>query len=98
MKVRNKVNVVTGAGSGIGRELTLHLLSKGASIAGVDVNPAALEETSSLARPLGIQLERFVVSVADRSAVEALPADVIARFGLVDCVINNAASFSRLRN
>ena len=37
MKVRNKVLLVTGAGSGIGRELVLHLLSKGARVAGVDL-------------------------------------------------------------
>lgn len=101
MKIQNKVIVVTGAGSGIGRELTLHLLSKGASVAGVDVNPAALEETSSLAGQLSIQLERFVVNVADRPAVEALPADIIARFGAVDCIINNAGiiqPFTKLNN
>jgi NADP-dependent 3-hydroxy acid dehydrogenase YdfG len=90
MKVRSKVIVITGAGSGIGRELTLHLLSKGASIAGVDVNPTAIEETSSLAGKLSTQLQRFVVNVADRSAVEALPTDIIGRFGSVDCIINNA--------
>jgi NADP-dependent 3-hydroxy acid dehydrogenase YdfG len=90
MKVRDKVIVVTGAGSGIGRELTLLLLSKGASIAGVDVNPNAIEETSSLAGQLSTRLQGFVINVADRSAVEALPAEIIARFGSVDCIINNA--------
>jgi NADP-dependent 3-hydroxy acid dehydrogenase YdfG len=90
LKVQNKVIVVTGAGSGIGRELALHLLSKGASIAGVDVNPAALEETASLGGQLSGNLENFVVNVADRPAVEALPTDIIARFGRVDCIINNA--------
>jgi len=90
LKAQNKVIVVTGAGSGIGRELTLLLLSQGAKVAGVDLNPSALEETSSLAGQLSTQLERFVVNVADRSAVEALPADIIARFGAVDCIINNA--------
>jgi short-subunit dehydrogenase len=101
LKVQNKVIVVTGAGSGIGRELTLQLLSKGASVAGVDVNPAALDETSSLAGQSSIKLEGFVVNVAHRSAVEALPADIIARFGSVDCMINNAGiiqPFTKLSN
>ena len=49
MKVENKVMVVTGAGSGIGRELVLLLLSKGARVAGVDLNPKSLDETADLA-------------------------------------------------
>ena len=49
MKVHAKVIVVTGAGSGIGRELVLHLLSKGAAVAGVDLNQTSLGETAKLA-------------------------------------------------
>ncbi|HWJ79609.1 MAG TPA: SDR family NAD(P)-dependent oxidoreductase, partial [Niallia sp.] len=45
MKVSDKVLVVTGAGGGIGRELVLNLLSKGASVAAVDISKEALEET-----------------------------------------------------
>ena len=101
MNVRNKVIVVTGAGSGIGRELTLLLLSKGAKVAGVDLNPGTLEETSSLAGPLSSGLQRFVVNVADRYAVEELPSEIIARFGAVDCIVNNAGiiqPFTKLNN
>ncbi len=101
MKVQNRVVVVTGAGSGIGRELTLLLLSKGANVAGVDLNPAALEETSSLAGLLSNHLQKFVVNVSDRSAVEALPAEIFAHFGAVDCIVNNAGiiqPFIKLNN
>ena len=45
MKVKGKVIVVTGAGSGIGRELALLLLSKGARVAGIDLNATSLAET-----------------------------------------------------
>lgn len=101
MKVENKVVVVTGAGSGIGRELTIHLLSKGAMVAGIDVNPTALEGTLSLAGQLGGRFRGYVVNVADRLAVEALPAAVLSQFGSVDCVINNAGiiqPFTKLNN
>jgi NAD(P)-dependent dehydrogenase (short-subunit alcohol dehydrogenase family) len=49
MKVQNKVIVITGGGNGIGRELVLNLLSKGAHVAAVDINASALQETVGLA-------------------------------------------------
>ncbi len=90
MKVTNKVIVVTGAGSGIGRGISLLLLSKGARVAGVDLNPTSLAETQALAEPGGENFSTFTVNVTDRLAIEALPEKVVARFGTVDGVINNA--------
>lgn len=90
MKVSSKVFLVTGAGSGIGRELSLHLLSKGAQVAGVDLNPKALEETAHLADVRSARFATFVTNIADRAAVETLPSQVIARFGSIDGIINNA--------
>ncbi|HQV94864.1 MAG TPA: SDR family NAD(P)-dependent oxidoreductase, partial [Anaerolineales bacterium] len=90
MKVQNKVIVVTGAGSGMGREIVLNLLSKGASVAAVDMNESTLQETASLAGDKKEKLATFVLNVTDKTAVEALPAKVIARFGAVDGIINNA--------
>ena len=48
MKVQDKVIVVTGGGSGMGRELVLHLLSKGAKVVAIDINEAALQGTAEL--------------------------------------------------
>jgi NAD(P)-dependent dehydrogenase (short-subunit alcohol dehydrogenase family) len=96
MKVQEKVVVVTGAGSGIGRELALCLLAKGARVAGVDLSPASLDETARLA---GFT-DRFcglVANVADLAAVEALPAQVMTRFGAVDAIINNAGIIQPFR-
>jgi len=44
MKIENKTIVVTGGGDGIGRELVLNLLARGASVAAVDKNQSALNE------------------------------------------------------
>lgn len=89
MKVQNKVIVVTGGGNGIGRELVLHLLSKGARVAAVDINEAGLRETVERA---GNQkdLSTHLVNITDRAAVTALPEQVMARHGVVDGIINNA--------
>ncbi|MBN1120543.1 MAG: SDR family oxidoreductase [Anaerolineae bacterium] len=90
MKVSNKVIVVTGGGSGIGRDLVLLLLRKGAKVAALDISEAGLKETVELAGDGKDNLSTYVVNVTDRAAVEALPAAVISKHGTVDGVINNA--------
>ncbi len=90
MQVLNKVVVVTGAGSGMGRALTLALLKKGARVAAVELNAQTLAETIELAGDQKDRVSSHVLSVADRPAVEALPAGVIAAHGTVDAIINNA--------
>ncbi len=90
MKLLNKVIVVTGAGSGMGRALVSALVSRGARVAAVDLNETTLMETASLAGQHREKISTHVVNVSDRQAVEALPAAVIAAHGAVDAVINNA--------
>src|SRR5580658_7785202 len=90
MKVNGKVIVVTGAGSGIGRELALLLLSKRARVAGIDLNAVTLAETSRLAADHPTGFEPIEANIADRQMVERLPERVLTRFGTVDGVINNA--------
>lgn len=90
MKVQNKVIVVTGAGSGIGRALVHELVVKGARVAAVDLNEITLKETAELAGQNQDKISLHVVNVADRAAVEALPDEVIKAHGAVDGLINNA--------
>lgn len=90
MKVQNKVIVVTGGGNGIGRELVLALLSRGAQVAAADINAAALQETVHLAGAQAERLSTHVANIASREVVAALPEQVIARHGAVDGLINNA--------
>ncbi len=89
MRVQGKTIVLTGAGSGMGRELTLLLLRKGAKVAAVDLNETALEETAALAGG-GAELALFELDITNRAGAEALPRLVIERFGAVDGIINNA--------
>ena len=90
MKVNGKTIVVTGGGNGMGRSLVLQLLRKGASIAALDINQAALDETRTLAGDHASRLSLHLVNITDREAVEALPQQVIARHGQVDGIMNNA--------
>lgn len=101
MNVQNKVIVVTGGGNGMGRELVLHLLAKGASVAAVDINEAALQETVELAKTHQQKLSTHIVDITNKTAVDALPEQVIARHGAVDGLINNAGiiqPFVRVNN
>ncbi len=87
--LKNKVVVVTGAGSGIGRALALNLAGRGARLALSDVDEAGLSETVSLL-PDSTQLHTARLDVADREAFTAYAAEVVAHFGGVNVVINNA--------
>jgi short-subunit dehydrogenase len=90
MKVKNKVIVVTGGGSGIGRQLVLQLIEKGAVVAAVDVNVDALNETKNLVSSPSANLSLHQIDIANRASVSSLVAAVLGRHGCVDALINNA--------
>lgn len=90
MKIEGKTFFVTGGGSGMGRELTLLLLNKGARVAAADINETTLKETAALAGNLQSRLSTHAVNITDREAVFTLPAAVIQAHGAVDGIINNA--------
>ena len=85
MRIANKVWVVTGAGSGMGRELTEQLLAKGGRVAAVDRSDEGLARFAGRA-----SISTHVVDITDKDAVNALPQAVLDAHGHVDGVINNA--------
>lgn len=89
MRVHDKVWVVTGGGSGMGRELVLQLLARGAHVAAVDIRGQTLAETARLA-DAAARLSTHVVDITDRPATEALVDQVLAHHGTVDGLLNNA--------
>ncbi len=87
---KNKVVVVTGAGSGMGKEMAIQLAKAGAKLALNDWNPETLSETVTL---LGLESDHILThafDVGNREKVYDFAAQVIQRFGQVDVVINNA--------
>jgi short-subunit dehydrogenase len=90
MNVQGKTIVLTGGGSGMGREMTLLLLKKGARVAIVDINESTLKETAELAGDHQGRLTTHVLNITDKEAVAALPEAVIKAHGAVDGLINNA--------
>jgi len=90
MKVQNKIAVVTGGGSGLGQQLVLILLERGATVAAVDINLSGLEATKNLAGNFSSRLSVHQTDISCRDSVSQLVRDVIQHHGTVDCVINNA--------
>lgn len=90
MQISGKVFAVTGGGNGIGREVVLGLVAKGARVAALDLNEEGLAETARLAGANGDRISTHVVNVADRKAVEKLPAVIIKQHGQVDGLLNIA--------
>ncbi|MFT6000510.1 MAG: NAD(P)-dependent dehydrogenase (short-subunit alcohol dehydrogenase family) [Neolewinella sp.] len=86
---KDKVIVITGAGSGIGQELAMQFAAKGAILALNDLKEETLAETWEIipAEARGY-MEAF--DVGDREAVEKFTANVVTALGRVDVVINNA--------
>ncbi|MDA8709841.1 SDR family oxidoreductase [Gammaproteobacteria bacterium] len=87
---KNKVAVITGAGSGMGRYLAVLLAKDGADVCICDVNEKTLSETSAMLRKFNVAVSSHILDVSDKEATEALPQKVIDQHGKVDMVFNNA--------
>ena len=90
MRFSDKVAIVTGAGSGIGRAIACRLAQEGADIGIADIDSDGAEETSHQIQQLGRQALVTSTNVADSSAVQAAIASLIGHFEHIDIVINNA--------
>jgi NAD(P)-dependent dehydrogenase (short-subunit alcohol dehydrogenase family) len=90
-----RLAVVTGGGSGMGRELVVQLAAEGASVATCDVNAGALAETAELASAgasKGVRITTHVADVSDQAAVERFRDEVLAQHETdhIDLLFNNA--------
>jgi NAD(P)-dependent dehydrogenase (short-subunit alcohol dehydrogenase family) len=88
--LKNRVAVITGAGSGIGRALALLLAQHGCRVAAADINEDSAAETAAIVRHHGVPASAHQLDVADKNAMQAFPGQVIDQFGAVHIVVNNA--------
>lgn len=93
MSFENRIAIVTGAAQGIGKAVAERMIREGASVAVVDID---LDLAESVAKAAGNRAAAFRCDVGKPAEVEQLVKDVVARFGKVDILVNNAAICPRI--
>jgi 3-hydroxybutyrate dehydrogenase len=89
-QLRNKVAIVTGAASGIGKEIARCFAQEGAKVVIADLTLAAAETTVTEFTALGLRAMAVEMDVSDEVAVSAGIARVIAAYGKIDILVSNA--------
>ena len=95
MDLNGKVCIVTGGGSGIGRGAALLMARNGARIALVGRTPSKVETVKDEIEAAGGSALAFGLNVADYDAVQKMASDVMASFGRIDVLVNNAGHRSQ---
>lgn len=90
MSIEGRVAIVTGAGSGLGRQHTLFLARKGARVVVNDLAQSAADGVAAEIKKAGGEALAFAASVTDESAVAAMAARAIGKWGRIDILVNNA--------
>ena len=88
--LENKIALVTGAARGIGQALALQLAADGADLALCDVKAEWLDDTAAKVKALGRRAETYAMDVANGAAVGEAVARILADFGRIDVLVNNA--------
>ena len=90
MKLRNKVAIITGAASGIGLATAHVFAAEGARVVLADIDAGRTETAGAAVANAGGETLAVRVDVTDRVSVDAMVAATLARFGRIDCLVNNA--------
>lgn len=90
MKLKDKIAIVTGAASGIGKEIALVYAREGAKVAIADLNKVAAEATAAELTAIGASAMGIAMNVTSEDEVNAGVAAVVAAWGGVDILVSNA--------
>ena len=90
MRLSEKVAIVTGAGRGIGQATAVKFAKEGARVVVCDLNQDAIDETVMLCKETRGDAMGYQADVRDPEGLRAMVAATVARWGRVDCLVNNA--------
>ena len=90
MRLKGKVSIITGGASGIGKATVLKFAQEGAIVAVCDLNQEAIDATVNEVKAAGGEAVGYIVNVTNKSQINDMVADVKARFGRIDVLVNNA--------
>jgi 3-oxoacyl-[acyl-carrier protein] reductase len=90
MRLQHKVSIITGGGQGIGRATALKFAHEGARVAVCDINLATVEDTVLAVREAGGEALGFEVDVTDKASIARMVEGVMAAWGRIDTLVNNA--------
>ncbi|MCK7486309.1 MAG: SDR family oxidoreductase [Bacillus subtilis] len=90
MRFQDQVVIVTGAAYGIGRATALAFAKEGAKVVVTDYNGKKLADTVELAKALGAVVRSYVFDIRDEAKIDEMVADVMAAYGKIDVLVNNA--------
>jgi short-subunit dehydrogenase len=88
--LKDRVVVLTGAGSGIGASLANVLATRGAALALIDIDEAGLANTAATLRTRNTRFKTYLADVADTSTLATLPDAIASDLGPASVLINNA--------
>lgn len=90
MNIRDRVIVITGAGRGLGESIAVSLAERGAKLALIDLSIEGLNNVKAICEEHGVEARTYTANVSDEEQVVSVFKDIVADFGVIHGLINNA--------